>query len=111
MLLGRAVLGAKVQLEGAPQAVGCVGVHAGENRAVMGVGKRYAHLPAAPKRKLTSVAAGQCLFGAPRRNRTADTILTMESSPVLPSPTGQHAAPLCHTSPQTKRLAARWCVM
>jgi hypothetical protein len=34
--------------------------------------------PTAQRRKLTSVSAGQCLGGAPRRNRTADTILTMD---------------------------------
>jgi hypothetical protein len=44
-------------------------------------------VPPVPKRELISVCAGQRWCGAPRRNRTADPILTMNpgSSAVLPS--------------------------
>jgi hypothetical protein len=39
---------------------------------------RMGSAPTIPKRPMTSVCAGQPMYGAPRRNRTADPILTME---------------------------------
>ena len=39
---------------------------------------RMGSAPTIPKRPLTSVCAGQPMFGAPRRNRTGDPFLTMD---------------------------------
>jgi hypothetical protein len=53
------------------------------------------------KRKLTSVPAGQNLCGAPRRNRTADTILTIDAPEV-------HDA-VQHLASPYNRAGERWC--
>ncbi len=79
--VGRAVLGPQVPLEGAEQRAQGGAVHGSHDGTVMMCPSVMRRSQTGRNRRLTSVSAGQSVCGAPRRNRTADTILTIDGIP------------------------------
>jgi hypothetical protein len=92
-----AVLGPQVPLEGAEQAgciVGCHGRTVAQPAEGQGMGPVSVMRPVQSARnaELTSVPVGQSGYGAPRRNRTGDPILTMYPRPTAMRPSVSQVA-------------------